>query len=94
MHILDDNSYGQTQTGASSNNTLQRSGSTSSIKKLLNQTHAKHKLLTNRMKQILANSSNLNNLEQELTVSGQLYKDQYEYLKKKLAYHDQKLAAG
>ena len=46
------------------------------------------------MKQILANGSNLNNMEQELTVSGQLYKDQYEYLKKKLAYHDQKLAGG
>ena len=43
------------------------------------------------MRDILASSSSIKNLEQELSMSGQLYKDQYEYLAKKLAYHDSKV---
>ena len=36
------------------------------------------------MKKVLASN---NNLEHELTISGKLYQDQYNYLKKQLAYH-------
>ena len=42
------------------------------------------------MKKVLASN---NNLEEELTISGKLYKDQYDYLKKQLAYHEKKVAS-